>query len=103
MNSSGVSSGEDAPVFGVESTEQVHGPEQGRIAAGAEREGVDEFGGELAEVGVTALEEIEIMVIEGADDPVGLLDGVQEFRRGYAAVGGSAQVRVPDSGIAHNP
>ena len=67
---------------GVELTEQVHGPEQGRIARGPEREGVDELGGELAEVGVTAFEEVEVVVVEGPDDPVGLLDGVPEFAAG---------------------
>ena len=76
-------------MIGVELTEQVHGPEQGRTAAGAKCDGVNELGGELAEVGVTTLEEIEVVVIEGPDDPVGLLDGVPEFSRGDAAVDGS--------------
>jgi hypothetical protein len=95
--------GEDAAVLRVELPEPVHGPEQGRIAAGAEREGVEELGGELSEVGVAALQEIEIVVIEGPDDPVGLLDGGPEFRRRDAAVDGSAQVGVSDPGIEHHP
>ncbi len=95
--------GEDTPSFGVELTEQVHGPDQGRIAAGVKRKSIDELGGELAEVAVTALQEVEIVVVEGPDDPVGLLDGVPEFIRGDAAVDGSSQVRILDLGIENHP
>src|SRR5262245_61774688 len=59
--------GQDAPVFRIELTEQVNGPEQGRIPRRLEREGVDELGSELAEVGVAALEEVEVVVIEGSE------------------------------------
>ena len=67
-------------MFRVELTEQVHGREQGRIPRGPERKSVDELGGELAEVGVAALEEVEVVVVEGPDDPVGLVDGVLGVR-----------------------
>ena len=95
--------GQDAAALGVEPAEQVHGPQQGRVPRGAEREGVEELGGELAEVGVAALEEVEVVVVGGADDPVRLRDGVPEFGRGDAAVDGPSQVRVPDRGVEDHP
>jgi hypothetical protein len=40
----------------------------------------------LAEVGVTAFEEVEVVVFEGADDPVAALVGSPEFGLGDAVV-----------------
>src|SRR4051794_39615846 len=91
--------GQRAPTVGVELTEQVHGPEQERVPRRPEREGVDELGGELSEVGVTAFEEVEIVVVERADDSVGVFDGGPEFGLGDAVVDGWSQVRIPDLAI----
>jgi hypothetical protein len=94
---------QDAPSLGVELTERAHGPEQGRVPRGPERERVDERGGELAEVGVAALQEVEVVVVGWADDPVGLIDGVPQLGRGNAAVDGPSQIGVPNLGVEDHP
>src|SRR5207249_1432538 len=94
--------GENAPVLGVEPTEQVHGTQKVRIAVRAKREGVEECGGELAEVGVAAGEEIEVVVVEGADDAVGLLDSVAKLGWGDPSVDRAPQVGVLNLGIKYH-
>src|SRR5437762_236296 len=56
-------------------------------------------GGDLSK----AMLEVEVVVVDGPDDPVGLGDGVAEFGRGAATVDGPSQVRIPDLGVEDHP
>jgi hypothetical protein len=91
-------------VGGVELLQQVHRLQQRfRTLIGVEGKGVEEGWGKLPEIAIARLEEIEIVIVQGAHDTVGFRGSTAEHGGRNALVDGAAEVRIANGRIEDRP
>jgi hypothetical protein len=62
---------------------------------------IQESGGKLPQGAIARLEEIEIVVIQGAHNAIGFCGGPAQYRGRNALVDGAAEMGIGNGGIKH--